>query len=151
MVFDCKDTKSFLILDIHATKEIAGDNVESGSFRVGIACGMIADTAEEAAAFYDNVDMGGHEEFDATTEGVDVNLLILSNHSLAQVHADATAEGIETGTMERLTTIDVLVATIVYRAADALAVLTNGQRTLQPLVGVTTITVDNSSCAHVQQ
>ena len=130
MVFDCKDTKSYLILDIHATKEIAGDNVNGGSLRVGIACGMIADTADEAAALHFNVDVGGHKEFDATAEGMDVNLLILSNHSLAQVHADATAEGIETGTMERLTTINVLVATIVYRAADALAVLTNGQRTL---------------------
>ena len=130
MVFDCKVTKSFLILDIHAAKEIAGDNVNGGSLRVGIACGMITDTADKAAALHFNVDMGGYEEFDATTEGVDVNLLILSNHSLAQVHADATAEGIETGTMERLTTIDILVATIVYRAADALAVLTNGQRTL---------------------
>ena len=130
MAFDCKVTKSFLILDIHAAKEIAGDNVNGGSLRVGIACGMIADTADKAAAFYDNVDMGGHEEFDATTEGVDVNLLILSNHRLAQVHTDATAEGIETGTVKRLTAIDILVATIVYRAADALAVLTNGQRTL---------------------
>ena len=130
MVFDCKDTKSFLILDIHATKEIAGDNMDGGGFRIGIACGMITDTADEAAAFYDNVDMGGHEEFNAATEGVDIYLLILSNHSLAQVHADAATEGIETGTMERLTTIDVLVATIVYRAADAFAVLADGQRTL---------------------
>ncbi len=114
MVFDCKVTKSFLILDIHAAKKIAGDNMDGGGFRIGIACGMIADTANKAAAFYDNVDMGGHEEFDATTEGVDIYLLILSNHSLAQVHTDATAEGIKTGTMERLTAIDILVATIVY-------------------------------------
>ena len=87
MVFDCKDTKSYLILDIHATKEIAGDNVNGGSLRVGIACGMIADTADEAAALHFNVDVGGHKEFDATTEGMDVNLLILSNHSLAQQHS----------------------------------------------------------------
>ena len=114
MVFDCKVTKSFLIFDINTAKEIAGDNVNGGSLRIGIACGMITDTADEAAALHFNVDMGGHEEFDATAEGVDVNLLILSNHSLAQVHTDATAEGIETGTMERLAAIDILVATIVY-------------------------------------
>lgn len=130
MVFDCKVTKSILILDIHTAKEIAGDNVNGGSLRVGIACGMIADTADEATALHFNVDMGGYVEFEATTEGVDVNLLILSNHSLAQVHADAATEGIKTGTMERLTTIDVLVTAIFYRATDALAVLADGQRAL---------------------
>ena len=88
--------------------------MDGGGFRVGIACGMITDTADEAAAFYDNVDMGGYVEFDATTEGVDIYLLVLGNHSLAQVHADAAAEGIKSGTMERLAAIDILVATIVY-------------------------------------
>ena len=150
MVFDCKDTKSFLILDIHAAEEIAGDNVNGGSLRVGIACGMIADTADKAAAFYDNVDMGGHEEFDAATEGVDVDFLVLSDNSLAQIHADAATEGIKSGTVKRLTAIDILVATVMHATADAFAVLADGQRTLQPLVWVTAITVDNSSCAHVQ-
>ena len=126
MVFDCKITKSFLILDIHAAKEIAGDDVEGGSFRVGIACGMIADTADKAAAFYDNVDMGGHKEFDAATEGVDVYLLVLSNHSLAQVHADAATEGIKSGTVKRLTAIDILVATVMHATADAFAALADG-------------------------
>ena len=65
-------------------------------------CGMIADAADEAAALYHDVDMGGHNEFDAAAEGVDVDFLVLSNHSLAQIHADATAEGIEAGTVERL-------------------------------------------------
>ena len=48
-------------------------------------CGMIADTANEASAFYLYVDRRGHEEFDAATEGVDVNLLVLGNHGLTQV------------------------------------------------------------------
>ena len=60
--------------------------MDGGGFRIGIACGMITDTANEAAALHFDIDVGGHEEFDATTEGVDVNLLILSNHSLAQQH-----------------------------------------------------------------
>ena len=146
MVFDCKDTKSFLILDIHATKEIAGDNMDGGGFRIGIACGMIADTANEAAALHFDIDVGGYEEFNAATEGVDVYLLILGNHSLAQVHADAAAKGIETGTMERLTTIDVLVATILHATAEAFAVLADGQRTLQPLVWISAIAVYNHQC-----
>jgi len=150
MFLDCKVTKSFLILDIYTAEEIAGDDVDGGGFRVGIACGMIANTADKAAAFYDNVDMGGQEEFDAATEGVDVDFLVLSDDGLAQIHADAATEGIEAGTMERLTAIDVLIAAIVYRATDTLAVLADGQRALQPLVWVAAIAVDNSSCAHVQ-
>ena len=68
---------------------------------------MITDTADKTTALHFNVDMGGHEEFNAATEGVDVNLLILSNHSLAQVHADATAEGIETGTTNESVTLQI--------------------------------------------
>ena len=150
MVFDCKDTKSFLILDIHATKEIAGDNMDGGGFRIGIACGMIADTANEAAALHFDIDVGGYEEFNAATEGVDVYLLILGNHSLAQVHADAAAEGIETGTVERLAAIDVLVTAIVNRTADALAVLADGQRTPEPLVWVATVAVNNQMNTHIE-
>ena len=104
--------------------------MEGGGFRVGVACGMIADAADKAAAFYDNVDMGGHEEFDAATEGVDVDLLILSNHGLTQIQSDAAAESVEPGTVEGLAAIDVLVATIVNRTADTLAVLTDRQRSL---------------------
>ena len=151
MFLDCKVTKSFLILDIYTAEEIAGDDVDGGGFRVGIACGMIADTADEAAARHLNVYVGGYVEFGATTEGVDIYLLVLSNHSLAQVHADAATEGIETGTMKRLTVIDILVATIMHATTYALAVLADGQRALQPLVGVAAIAVDNSSCAHIQQ
>ena len=146
MVFDCKDTKSFLILDIHATKEIAGDNMDGGGFRIGIARGMIADTANEAAALHSDIDVGGYEEFNAATEGVDVYLLILGNHSLAQVHADAAAEGIKSGTVKRLTAIDILVATVMHATADAFAVLADGQRTLQPLVWISAIAVYNHQC-----
>ena len=120
--------------------------MDGGGFRIGIACGMIADTADKAAAFYDNVDMGGYEEFDATTEGVDVYLLILGNHSLAQVHADAAAEGIKSGTVKRLTAIDILVATVMHATADAFAILADGQRTLQPLVWISAIAVYNHQC-----
>ena len=122
---------------------------------------MITYAADEAAALYDDVDMGGYEELDAAAEGVDVNYFVFSNHGLAQVHADAAAEGIESGTVERLTTIDVLVAAVVDRAADSLAVLADGQRALQPkatgrrvsgnLVGVATVAVNDGYRAHVEQ
>ena len=42
----------------------------------------------------------------------------------------AAAESVETRTMKRFTTIDVLVAAIVNATTDASAVFTNGQRAL---------------------
>ena len=111
---------------------------------------MVADATDETAALYHDVDVGGHNEFDTTAEGMDVDLLVLGNHGLAQVHADATAEGVKAGTVERFTVIDVLVATIVYRAADALAVLADGQRALEPLVGVAAVTVDEQINTHIE-
>ena len=122
-----------------------------GSLRVGVACGTVAHTAEEAAALYDDVHMGGHIEFDAATEGVDVYLLVLGDHGLAQVHADAAAESVETGTVEGLATKYILVAAVAHRAADTLAVLADGQRALQPLVRVSSIAVDDGLCTHIQQ
>ena len=115
-----------LIFYVNATEEIAGDDVEGGGFGVGSMCGMVADATYETTALYHDVDVGGHNEFDTTAEGMDVYFLVLGNHSLAQVHANATTESIEARTMERLAVIDVLVATIVYRATDALAVLADG-------------------------
>ena len=97
--------------------------MDGGSFRVGGMGGTIANTTNEAAAFYYDVDMGGHEEFNATTEGMDIDFFVLGDDGLTQVHADTAAEGVKTGTVEGFAAIDVLVAAIVYRAADALAVL----------------------------
>ena len=100
--------------------------MDGGSFRVGGMGGTIANTTNEAAAFYYDVDMGGHEEFNAAAEGVDIDFFVLGNRGLAQIHTYATAESIEPGTMEGLAAIDILIAAIVYRTADTLAVLTDG-------------------------
>ena len=118
--------KATLILDIYATEEIAGDDVEGGCRAVDFAFGMIADTANEALAFHLHIDRRGHEEFNTAEERVDVYLLVLRNGRFAQVQADASAESVETGTMESLAMIDILVAAMVHLAADALAVLADG-------------------------
>ena len=73
------------ILDIYATEEIAGDDMEGRCCAVGVAFSMISDSADEALAFYLYVDRRGHEEFDAAEKSVDVDLLVLSNHGLTQV------------------------------------------------------------------
>ena len=139
----------WLILDIHATEEIAGNDVDGWGLRVGGMCGMITHTTDEAAAFYLHIDRRGHEEFDTTTKGVDVDFLVFSNHGFAQIQSDAAAESIEAGTVEGLTVIDVLVAAVMNRAADALAVFTDGQRTLQPLIRIAAVTVDNKMYTNI--
>ena len=79
---------------------------------------------------------------------MDFDLLILCNSGISQIHTDAAAESVETGTVERRATIDVLIAAVMYAATDALAVFINRQRTLKPLVRVTTIALDNKVHAY---
>ena len=119
--------------------------------RVGSAGGMIADAADETMAFYLHIDRRGHEDLDAAAKGVDVDFLVLDNHGLAQIHTDAAAESIEAGTVEGLAVIDVLVAAVVDRAADSLAVLADGQRAPEPLIGIATIAVDDEARAYIYQ
>ena len=140
-----------LIFDVYAAEEIAGDDVEGRSFRVGVMCGMVAYAADKTAAYHYDIDMGGHEELDAAAERVDVYLLVLGDNGLAQIHTDAAAEGVKAGTMKGLAAIDVLVTAVVNRAADALAVLADGQRALEPLVGVATIALDDEAHAYIYQ
>ena len=52
---------------------------------------------------------------------MDVYLLILSDNGPAQVHTYTPAEGIQPGTVKRLATEDILVASIMHRAAHPLA------------------------------
>ena len=151
LIFVHKICVLFSIFDVHAAKEIVGNDVDGGGIRVGGMCGMIANATEETTAFHYYIDVGGHEELDAATESVDVDFLILGDDGLAQVHADATAESIETGTMERLTMIDVLVATVFYSTTDALAILADRQRATKPLIGVAAVAVDDGGRTHVQQ
>ena len=86
---------------------------------------MVANPTDEAAALDHDVHRWRHDEFYATTESMDFNLLILCNSSISQIHSDASAESVETGTVEHFTTIDVLIAAIVHATTDALAVFTN--------------------------
>ena len=125
--------------------------MEAGDILACDSCSMVADTANEAAALYYDVHRLRYKEFYAAAEGVDLYLLILCNGSIPQVHTDTTTESIEMGSVKRLTTIDVLIATVVYAAADALTVLTNRQRALQPLVRIATIAVDNKAHAYIDQ
>ena len=112
---------------------------------------MVTYTTNETAALDDNIHRLRHNEFYAATEGVNLNFLILCNGGIAQVHTDAPAESVETGTMEHFATIDVLVAALVHTTTDALTVFTNGQWTLQPLIRVATITVDNETYTYIYQ
>lgn len=104
---------------------------------------MVAYTTNETAALDDDVHRLRHNEFYATTKGMNLYFFILCNRSLSHVHTNTTTESVETGTMKYFATIDVLVTTIVNATADALAVFTDRQRALQPLVWVATIAIHN--------
>ena len=85
--------------------------------------GLVTNTTNEAAAFYDYVDRGGNIKLNATQESMDVYLLVLGNGCFAQVQTQTTAEGIKPGTVERLTMKYILVAAVTNSTADALTVL----------------------------
>ena len=123
--------------------------MDGWSLLVGGMYGMITYAADEAATLYLDIYVSGYKQFDATTEGVDVNLLVLCDDSLAQIHSDAAAEGVEAGTVERLAAIHVLVTAVMNRTADSLSVLVNGQWALKPLVGVATVAVDNQVYTYI--
>ena len=112
---------------------------------------MVADTANKTTALYYDVHRLRYKEFHPATKGMDLYFLILCNSGISQIHADTATECVETGTVEWFATIDVLIAAVVYAAADALTVFTNGQRTLQPLVRVATIAVDDNAYAYIYQ
>ena len=141
--------KATLILAIYATEEIAGDDVEGGCRAVDFAFGMIADAANEALAFHLHIDRCGHDDLNAAEESMDVDFLILRNSRFAQVQADASGEGVEPGTVACLAMLDVFVASVVHRAADAPAVLTDGQRAPQPFVGVAAVAVHHEICSYI--
>ena len=90
-----------LILDIHTAQEIVGNDVEAADILANYSRCMVSDPANETAALDNDVHRLRHNEFHAATESMDINLLILSNGSLAQVHTDSPAEGVETGSVAR--------------------------------------------------
>ncbi len=110
---------------------------------------VVAHTANETAALHNDIHIRRDKQLYAAQKGVDVNLLILRYDRFAQVHTDATAEGIEAGTTERLAMKYVLVATISGYTDDALPVISDGQRTLQPLVGVVLVTADDELYTYI--
>lgn len=52
--------------------------------------------------------------------------------------------------MECLAMIDILVTTIVNRAANTLSIFADGQRALQPLVRIAAIALNNKMYAYIQ-
>ena len=112
---------------------------------------MIAYTANETATLDHNTHCLRYKEFDAATEGMNLYFLILRNCSIPQIHADASAESIQMGAVEGLATINILIATIVYAAIDTLTVFTDGQCTLQPLIRVAAVAVDEKTHSYIYQ
>ena len=111
------------VLYAYASNEVVGNDVQAWSIVLRSVVSMVSHSTNEASAFHLNVYRVGNKELNASAEGVDVNLLILGDGSLAKVQAYASAEGIEACTTEVFAMIYILVAAVVNRAAYALSVL----------------------------
>ena len=107
--------------------------MDGGSIGNGAAVRLVVHASEEIVALDNHVDRGRHQQFHSAHKGVDVNLFVLADHRLAQVQAQAAAEGVKTGAMESLATVDILVGAQTHVAAHALTVLAMGHGTLEPL------------------
>jgi len=139
----------FLIFHAYPAKEVAGGDMETMGILIGAHRRFVAYTADETAAFHNDIHIRRHQQLHATTKGVDVYLLILCNSGLAQVHTDAATESVEAGAMERLAMKDILVAAVAGRADKPSAFFTDGQRSFQPLVRVVLVTADNKFYTYI--
>ena len=74
---------------------------------------MVADTANKTTALDDNVHSLRYNKFHTATEGMDLYLLILCKSGISKIHTDTATKSVETCTLERLATIDVLVTAVV--------------------------------------
>ena len=92
-----------------------------------------------------------NEQFNASAKGVNVNLLVLGYGCFAKVESYSSATNIESRSVKSLAAIDVLVASVVNRAAYALAVVAYWQRTLKPLVAVINYAFNYKMHAYVQK
>ena len=123
--------------------------MKAGSIYIHITHRGVAYTTNKVTTLHQHIDMRWNDEFDAATEGVYIDFLVLRDGGFAHIHPNATAESIKSSAMKRFATEDVFVAAKMHTAVDALAVLADGQWTLQPLVRVTTIAVDYSYSAYI--
>ena len=142
------------VLYADTAKEIAGYNVQTGNIGLDVAIRLVipvqstptrslSHTTDETAALRNDIHRIRYEQFHATHKRMDVYFLILCDNSFAQIHADASTDGIETGTMKRFTSVDVLVAAKIRSATDAFALIGRRYRTTQPLVMVSAIAVED--------
>ena len=123
--------------------------MKAGDVGLWISVCLIPHTTNEASALDHYVHCGRNIKLHAAQEGVDVDLLVLGDDSLAQIHADAAAEGIQPGSLERLSLIHIFVGTEVNRTVDAFSLVTDRQGASKPLVTVTHKTFEQQFYAYI--
>ena len=94
---------------------------------------LVTNATYKAVTLDNHVDIVRDKQFHSTEECVDIYLLVLIDGSISQVQTQTAAEGIQSGTMERLTLIDVLIGTETCCTIDAFAILTLRNGALEPL------------------
>ena len=97
------------MLDAHAAQKVAGGDVNGVGIHIVALYRLVTGATDETVALHNHIDVVGNEQFHATQEGVDVYLLVLADNGLSQVQPQAAAEGIQSGTVESLTLIDILI------------------------------------------
>ena len=119
--------------------------------RDDVVGGFVTHTSDKAAAFHNNIYSGGHNKYNASHEGVDVDFLVLIENSLMQIQTDAATKSVKTRSFEGLTMIDVFIASKADGTTDALAIFVEWNGALEPLAVVMAETINNEFCANVQQ
>ncbi len=82
---------------------------------------------------HNDIDIGGDQQLDSAQKGVDIHLLVLGDDGFTQVQAQPAAEGVKPRSMEHLALIAVGVSTKAHSTTDALAILSLGNWSLEPL------------------
>ena len=125
--------------------------MNGGGIGNSIASRLIADATDKTVALDNHVDRGGDKQLHSPQKRVYVYLLVLADDSLSEVNAEPAAEGVETGTMESFTPIDILIGTQTHGTAEALTALALRHGALKPLRRIVIETVDNEFHTDVEQ
>ena len=102
-----KTCPSVSVLDAHTAHEVAGGDVEPFCTGCLVGDGVVVDTSEEAVVVDKDLHVGRDKQLHSAHKGVYLNLRIVVDERLTEIHADSSAEGLQFRAMERLAIIAV--------------------------------------------
>ena len=151
MFFSCCDIVWFLIVDFNSSEKVACNDVNTRGISNHPVCDFVAHTTDKTAAGDPQVHRRRYQELHSSHENRDVQLFAVAHNGFAQVKTYASTEGINPRSFEHLTMIDILVGASSSRTTYPLAGVIKWNRPLEPLVMVSTETIDDEMCSYIQQ